>query len=108
MKRYAIGLALFGAALLGACAKQSEIPSKYAARQPGCEIRVFPNEPSYPTDNIGPVSSSCDESVADQDCLRTMQDEACKLGADTVWGVSDKPEMKGDKKRFYGRAAHQK
>lgn len=86
----------------------NEPPSKYPPRQPGCEVRIFPEQPSYPTDNIGPVSSSCDESVSDADCLRTLMDEACKLGADTVWGVSDKPELKLGKKRFNGRSAHQK
>lgn len=103
-----VALGLSASFVLFACAKPSEIPSKYPPRQPGCEVRIFPEQPSYSTDNIGPVSSSCDESISDQDCLRTMQDEACKLGADTVWGVSDKPELKLGKKRFYGRSAHQK
>ncbi|MFO0735254.1 MAG: hypothetical protein U0270_05215 [Labilithrix sp.] len=100
---------IVGLGLVLACGGgQSEIPSKYPPRPPGCEVRIFPDRPSYSTDNIGPVSASCDETISDQDCLRTMQDEACKLGADTVWGVSDKPEMKLGKKRFYGRSAHQK
>ncbi|MBX3228536.1 MAG: hypothetical protein KIT84_07780 [Labilithrix sp.] len=93
--------------VLAACGAP-EKPSQYPPREPGCEVRIFPEQPSYGTDNIGPVSASCDESVADSDCMRTLMDQACKLGADTVWGVSDKPELKDGKKRFYGRAAHQK
>jgi hypothetical protein len=61
-----------------------------------------------PTDNIGPVMASCDSSVSDADCLRTMKDEACKLGADLVWGVEDVTDKNPNKKRISGRAAHTK
>ena len=105
--RFGCAWALVPIGILIACAKPEQ-PSKYPPLQPGCEVRTFPEQPTYQTDNIGPVSASCDDTVSDSDCLRTMMDEACKLGADTVWGVSDKPEMKLGKKRFYGRAAHQK
>jgi hypothetical protein len=69
---------------------------------------MFPEEPSYQTDNIGPVRASCDESVTDADCVRELQDQACKLGADTVWGVGDNPTTQAGKKKLSGRAAHQK
>lgn len=91
---------------LAACASEPKTPSTYAARQPGCEIQLFPEEPSYPTDNIGPVEARCDESISDAECLRELKDQACKLGADTVWGVNDPPLMEAGKKKFYGRAAH--
>jgi hypothetical protein len=90
------------------CGAKTETPSKYPAREPGCEVRVFPEAPSYATDNIGPVNASCDETISDADCLRTLKDQACKLGGDTVWGVNDPPTMKDGKKRLSGRAAHQK
>jgi hypothetical protein len=95
---------------LGACGGGSakEQAAKYPARQSGCEIQIFPENPSYQTDNIGPVQASCDESVSDSDCLRTLKDEACKLGADTVWGVNDNPTRQLGRKKFFGRAAHQK
>lgn len=83
-------------------------PPRYARRDPGCEVKVFPETPSYPTENIGPVNASCDEGVSDGDCLRTLKDQACKLGADTVWGVNDQATLQGGKKHFSGRAAHQK
>lgn len=69
---------------------------------------MFEEEPSYATDNIGPVQARCDESVSDADCLRELKDQACKLGADTVWGVSDTPTLEGGKKKLSGRAAHQR
>jgi len=90
------------------CGAKSEMPSKYPAREPGCEVRVFPEAPTYSTENIGTVQASCEETISDADCLRTLQDQACKLGADTVWGVDDRPTMKGGRKRLSGRAAHQK
>jgi len=93
---------------LAACASEPKAPGKYPARQPGCEVQVFPEEPSYQTENIGPVQASCDESISDADCLRELKDQACKVGADTVWGVGDGPRMEANKKKLSGRAAHQK
>jgi hypothetical protein len=99
-------------ALLGlwcaACGSEPKTTGKYPPRQPGCAIQIFPEEPSYQTENIGPVRTSCDESISDADCLRELKDQACKLGADTVWGVSDTPTKQAGKKRLSGRAAHQK
>lgn len=69
-------------------------------------MKVYPEAPSEQTDNIGPVSASCDETVSDDDCLRTLKDQACKLGADIVWGVEPNPTVEGGKKKFSGRAAH--
>lgn len=91
-----------------ACASEPAKPAKYPPRQPGCEVQIFPEAPTYQTDNIGAVQASCDESVADADCLRELKDQACKLGADTVWGVSDNPTRQAGKKTLAGRAAHQK
>lgn len=91
-----------------ACASEPAKPAKYPPRQPGCEVRVFPEEPTYQTDNIGPVQASCDESIPDSECERELKDQACKLGADTVWGVSDNPTKQAGKKKLFGRAAHKK
>ena len=98
------------ALLLGVagCASEPPKPSKYPEQKPGCEIQIFPEEPTYQTDNIGPVQATCGEQVTDDECLRELKDQACKLGADTVWGVNDTPTMVAGKKRFSGRAAHQK
>ncbi len=96
------------AVVTAACASEPAKPSKYPPQKAGCEVKVSEEAPTYSTDNIGPVSASCEESVSDADCLRELKDQACKLGADTVWGVSDDPTHKGGRKRFFGRAAHTK
>ncbi|MBX3208570.1 MAG: hypothetical protein KF764_26290 [Labilithrix sp.] len=90
-----------------ACGSEPKKPGKYPPQKPGCEIQVFPEEPTYQTDNIGPVQASCDESISDDECMRELKDQACKLGADTLWGV-DEPTKQAGKKKLSGRAAHQK
>jgi hypothetical protein len=69
-------------------------------------VQVFHEAPTGPTTNIGPVHASCGADVADADCLRTLEDQVCKLGGDLVWGVADKPRIWGDKNFWEGRAAH--
>ena len=83
-----------------------ERPSRYPRREPGCAVQIFYGAPTSRTVNIGPVSASCTEDVSDQDCLRTLQDQVCKLGGDVVWGVDEKPKMDLGRKKFNGRAAH--
>ena len=80
--------------------------AKYPPRPEGCEVKIFADTPSVPTDNIGPITASCDSDVSDALCTRTLQDEACKLGADVVWGVADTAPVRNGKKRLAGRAAH--
>jgi hypothetical protein len=99
---FAAGTALSVAIV--ACSPATE--GKYPQREPGCDVQTFTDAPSYATDNIGVVQASCDESVSNDDCLRTLKDSACKLGADTVWGMSG-PVVDVGKKKYSGRAAHQ-
>ena len=94
--------------VLASCGSKQEQPSKYPPQKEGCEVQIFQETPTTQTDNIGPVSATCDESVPDQDCLRTLKDEACKLGANIVWGVEPNPTKQLGKKKFFGRAAHTK
>lgn len=103
----ALVTALAAAALAG-CPSPPETMTKWPAQKEGCAVQTFPDRPQYNVDNIGPVSATCDESIADADCLRVLMDQACKIGGDTVWGVEDKPELKNGKKWFSGRAAHRK
>jgi hypothetical protein len=93
---------------LAGCPSPPEKPSQYPAREPGCDIKMFTEIPPMQTDNIGPVMASCDESVSDGDCLRTLKDQACKLGADLIWGVDEVPARSNGKKKLAGRAAHTK
>jgi hypothetical protein len=70
-------------------------------------VKIFAEMPPIPTDNIGPVEARCDESVSDTDCRRTLMDQACKIGADVIWGVEE-PAHRNGKKVYDGRAAHTK
>lgn len=100
---------LFGllavASLLG-CGEPGKHDTKYPPRAEGCEVQMFHDTPSVMSDNIGPVTATCGADVKDDDCMRTLKDQACKLGADIIWGVSDIPSNVQGKKQFAGRAAH--
>jgi hypothetical protein len=85
-----------------------EKPGQYPARAEGCDVQVFPEAPSMPTDNIGPVTAVCGDDISNDDCLRTLKDQTCKLGGDVVWGVPPTPTTSQGKKRLAGRAAHTK
>jgi len=89
------------------CASEAKPPGKYPAREPGCDVQLFPEEPTYPTENIGSVRASCDEAVSEPACERELKDQACKLGAETVWGVDSDSQKTGKRSRS-GRAAHRK
>jgi hypothetical protein len=54
------------------------------------------------------VEVTCSDLIAPSDCLRELQDQACKAGADILWGVNEQGEQKDGKTYFYGRAAHTK
>lgn len=90
------------------CPAAPEKDARFPARAEGCDVKVFPESPSMPTDNIGPVMATCGQDVSNDDCLRTLKDQACKLGGDVVWGVSDVPSSSQGKKKLAGRAAHTK
>jgi hypothetical protein len=77
----------------------------FDAKPVGCDVKVFADAPPMKTQNIGAASASCAEDATDDDCVRALQDEVCKLGGDVVWGVSP-PRMKNGRKRVSGRAAH--
>ena len=99
-------LPLLTLALLGCPAPQKE--GQYPARPEGCDIKVFPEIPPMPTDNIGPVMATCGADISNDDCMRTLKDQACKLGGDVVWGVDNVPSMSLGMKKLAGRAAHTK
>jgi hypothetical protein len=94
------------AAVLGCGAGGAATDSRFPSRPEGCAVRLFHETPDVPTTNIGPVRAHCGLDVADTDCLRTLEDQVCKLGGDVVWGVADKPSVDGDKNFWQGRAAH--
>ena len=91
--------------ILGACGSD-ERRSRYPEREPGCAVTLYHGAPQGRTVNIGPVNASCDESVSDADCLRTLEDQVCKIGGDVVWGVDENPKLDLGHKKWNGRAAH--
>lgn len=99
---------LLAAVFAAACGAPPDKDARYPAQPEGCEVKVFPESPPMPTDNIGPVNATCGADISNDDCLRTLKDQACKLGGDVVWGVSDTPSMSLGKKKLSGRAAHTK
>ena len=101
-----LGTAL--AVLLLAGCPAPEKDARFPARAEGCAVTVFPESPSMPTDNIGPVMATCGSDISNDDCLRTLKDQTCKLGGDVVWGVADVPSQSQGKKKLAGRAAHTK
>jgi len=95
------------ASLAAGCGGDRPLDPRYPARAEGCDVQIFREAPDRATDNLGPVSARCDDGVAEDDCLRTLKDQACKLGGDVVWGVED-PQHKYEKRIYSGRAAHTK
>ena len=67
--------------LLAACGGGGA-PSKFPPRAEGCEVKVFKDAPRLQTENIGTVVAVCDESLSDDECVRQLKDEVCKVGGD--------------------------
>lgn len=103
-----LGLAAALSGAVAACGAAAAPTGPHPPRAEGCEVTVSEEPPSVATDNIGTVNATCGDDVSDADCLRTLKDQACKLGADVVWGVSPTPKMELGKKKLSGRAAHSK
>jgi hypothetical protein len=80
--------------------------ARFPPRPAGCEVKLFHAAPEVRTENIGPVRMKCDPDVSKSDCLRSLEDYACGMGADVVWGLGDEPELKNGKNVWTGRAAH--
>jgi hypothetical protein len=71
-------------------------------------VKIFPDAPDVPTDNLGPVQARCSEDIPEADCVRTLKDAVCSLGGDVAWGVNETPKKENGKNRYFGRAAHTK
>jgi hypothetical protein len=60
--------------------------ARYPAREPGCAVKKYPGEAPIPVDDLGMVTAECSEEGG---CERRLLDEACKRGANVVWGLGD-------------------
>jgi hypothetical protein len=64
------------------------IGPKYPAKPEGCPVEVFPaTEPTYSYENIASVRVGCD--FGRSRCIDRLREEACKLGADTVYRFAE-------------------
>lgn len=94
---------------LGACGGGHNATPNFPERPAGCDVEVYREAPNVATTNIGPVRASCDATlVKEDDCMRELLDQVCKLGGDAVWQVSDKPSIENGKQVFSGRAVKKK
>ena len=80
--------------------------AKFPERPEGCAVEVSSGAPHGQTENIGPVNAWCDEQSSDEECLKALRDQVCKMGGDVVWGVPSKPKREDGKTKRSGRAAH--
>lgn len=96
-----------GSLVLGALGCGGEkVDPRFPPRPEGCAVEVFHDQaPTMATDNIGTVNANCTDLTSDQDCLRTLKDQVCKIGGDVVWGVEPTPTIKNGRKLLNGRAA---
>ena len=64
-----------------------------AARAARCEIEVVREGiPSRPTNLQGNIVARCTHDAANEtQCMRQLQDEACRLGAVVIWDVRSQP-----------------
>jgi hypothetical protein len=103
-----IAASLLVASVAVACGAPRPLDARYPARPEGCDVKLFHESPTMQTDNLGPVTATCSTDVSDADCLRTLMDQACRLGGDVIWGVPERPALEGGKNVWIGRAAHAK
>jgi hypothetical protein len=67
--------------------------NRAAARPAGCEIEVVrEGVPARPTNLQGEAVARCTHDAANEaQCMRQLQDEACRLGAVVIWNVRSQP-----------------
>ena len=83
-----------------------KVDPRFPPRPEGCAVEVFhAGAPNKPSDNIGTVNASCTDLVSNDDCLRQLKDQVCKIGGDLVWGVETAPVVRDGRKTLSGRAA---
>jgi hypothetical protein len=71
-------------------ARRSSLPERPA----GCEVEIVrEGVPARPVRSIGQVVARCVGTAANDEprCLRVLQDQACRLGADVIWDLTSGP-----------------
>jgi hypothetical protein len=83
---------------------------KYPPRPSGCKLRVFHGVPDVKEwDDLGVAHVDCQLDVGRVQCLQRLKMEACRLGADILYDVPNKPLRPTDQGMVYtGHVAHTK
>ncbi|HEY4393752.1 MAG TPA: hypothetical protein VGP64_06800 [Polyangia bacterium] len=83
---------------------------KYPARPGGCKLRVFHGPPEVKEwDDLGIAHVDCQLDLGRVQCLQRLKMEACRLGADILYDVPQKPLRPTDQGMVYtGHVAHTK
>jgi hypothetical protein len=84
-----VGAAAWALAVVFAagCSHPGGGDARYPARPPGCAVRRYPEKPTIPVDDLGPVRVECASSGSS--CERQLLDAVCALGGDVAWGMAD-------------------
>jgi hypothetical protein len=110
MRTRSIAAAALSVLSLLACGGGTKTDPRYPPRDAGCQMQVFIGKipqglPKY--DDLGRVDAICGSDISQKDCLRELQDQACKLGGDLLYDVPDQPARPSpDKVRYEARVAH--
>jgi len=83
--------AVLGSACVGSGIEATMIGPARPAREVGCSVRVvFADKAPYPHVDIASVRADCAVSGRyGGGCLAALQDKACALGGDTIYGMSE-------------------
>jgi hypothetical protein len=81
----------------------------YPARGPGCDLTMLhapaPNVPDW--DDLGIAEVTCHIDIGLPQCLRLFRAEACRMGADIVYDLPERPLRPREQAVLYrGRVAH--
>jgi hypothetical protein len=85
-------VSLFAATLaLAACAKPETtlIGKTYPDRGVNCEVVVLPDNPTRGVENIATTAAKCHMWKGRSACIEKLKAEACRVGADLVYGFRE-------------------
>src|SRR5262249_8036486 len=104
-----IAVAALSIPSLFACGGGAKTDPRYPPRAAGCEVRIFNGKITGPMkyDDLGRVDAICGNDISEKDCIRELQDQACKLGGDMLYDVPTEPTRPSpDKVLYRAHVAH--
>lgn len=85
-------IALLPPSFAAGCVRSEVTPlgQTYPARPENCEVDVFPSTtPRYPWVDVASVETKCHFTAGRSACIERLKAEACKVGADAVYGFAE-------------------